>query len=291
MRSFLNVKGLNNDEVFNLINRAIYYKQNDTFYYNYKSKIIANMFFENSTRTKMSFEIAERKLGFRVLNFSAQTSSMSKGESLYDTCKTFESLGVDALVIRHSLDEYYKELGNINVKLINAGDGAGSHPSQCLLDLVTIYEQFGGFEGLKVAIVGDIKNSRVAKSNKEALERLGAKVLLVAPPIYQDSQFSEYYKLNDILDDIDVCMLLRIQHERHTKNELDFNKYRANFALKVNDYGRLKQNAIIMHPAPVNRGVEIDSELVESEKSKIFTQMKNGVFARMAILDYVFERV
>lgn len=290
MKSFLNVQSLSNDEIFALIQKAIYYKQNDKFFYAYKDKMVANMFFENSTRTKMSFEVAERKLGFRVLNFSAQTSSMSKGESLYDTCKTFESLGVDALVIRHSLDEYYKDLSGLNVKLINAGDGAGSHPSQSLLDLVTIYEQFGGFNGLKVAIVGDIKNSRVAKSNKAALERLGAKVFLAAPPIYQDKNYKDYYKLSDILSDLDVCMLLRIQHERHDKNELDFNKYRASFALKMSDYKQLKDSAIIMHPAPVNRGVEIDSELVECEKSRIFMQMKNGVYARMAILDYVFGR-
>ncbi|WP_267523917.1 aspartate carbamoyltransferase catalytic subunit [Campylobacter sp. MG1] len=289
MRNFLKMKDLGNDEVFALINRAIYYKNNDKFYTKYENKIVANLFLEDSTRTKMSFQVAENKLGCKLLNFYANTSSINKGETFYDTCKTFASLGVDALVIRHSINEYYNELIGIDTCLINAGDGSGEHPSQCLLDLVTIYEQFGTFEGLKVGIVGDIKNSRVAKSNKIALEKLGAKVFLVAPSIYQDSQFSEYYKLNEIIGDLDVCMLLRVQHERHTVKEFDLDTYRADFALKVDNYKKLKDNAIIMHPAPVNRGVEIDSCLVECEKSKIFPQMTNGVFARMAIFDYVFE--
>ena len=291
MRDYLTTKNLSNDDFYTLIKKALYYKQHDGFFKNYENQIIANLFFEDSTRTRTSFEVAELKLGFRVLNFSASSSSVNKGESLYDTCKTFESLGTSVLVIRHKQNNYFDDLVGLNAKVVNAGDGSGAHPSQCLLDLVTIYEHFNTFNGLKIAIVGDIKNSRVAKSNKDALERLGAKVFLVAPPIYQDNSYNEYYKLDEIIDEVDVCMLLRIQHERHDKNELDLEKYRKSFALTTNNYKRLKNDAIIMHPAPINREVEIDSCLVECEKSKIFTQMSNGVFARMAILDYVYERI
>lgn len=291
MRDYLTTRSLSNDDFYKLIKKALYYKNNDGFFKTYENKIIANLFFEDSTRTRTSFEVAELKLGFRVLNFSAASSSINKGESLYDTCKTFESLGTSVLVIRHKQNNYFDELKNLNAKIINAGDGSGAHPSQCLLDLMTIYEQFNTFEGLKIAIVGDIKNSRVARSNKDALERLGAKVFLVAPPIYQDLEYKDYYKLDEIINEIDVCMLLRIQHERHDKNELDLAKYRNSFALTINNYKMLKENAIILHPAPINRDVEIDSCLVECPKSRIFTQMSNGVFARMAILDYVYERI
>ncbi len=292
LKNLLKMEDLTNEEILNLIKRALDLKRGAAN--NKNNKIfVANLFFENSTRTKKSFEVAELKLGFNKIDFEVSTSSVQKGESLYDTCKTLEMIGVNILVIRHSENEYYKQLKNLNIPIVNAGDGSGEHPSQCLLDLMTIYETFGKFENLKITIAGDIKNSRVARSNQRSLTRLGAKVSFVAPEIWKDESLGEFKKFDDIVNDVDVCMLLRVQHERHTEKDTkakeSFSKeeYHKNYGLTKERYKSLKENCIIMHPAPVNRDVEIDDSLVESEKSKIFEQMKNGMFMRQAILEYI----
>lgn len=255
---------------------------------------VCNLFYENSTRTKTSFDIAERKLGLNVVPFDVSTSSVHKGESLYDTVKTLESLGVNLLVIRHNTDGYYHELKDIKMPIINGGDGKGNHPSQSLLDLMTIYQEFGKFKGLNIGIVGDVKHSRVANSNAVALRKLGAKVYFSGP----DEWFDEgaiingtYLPLDQLLGELDVVMLLRIQHERHDK-KVSFTKgsYHKKYGLTKDRAAKMKPKAIIMHPAPINRGVEIADELVESSHSRIFKQMENGVFARMAILKDVLER-
>ncbi len=289
MKNFLRIADFDKIAIENLIQKALIFKQENLFYNTYNNKIIVNLFFEDSTRTRTSFEMAELRLGFRTIGFNPQTSSTNKGESLEDTCKTMQSIGVNALVVRHFKNAFYDELKDLQIPVINAGDGSGEHPSQCLLDLLTIKEHFGYFDGLKVAIVGDISSSRVAKSNKIALEKLGAKVSLVAPSIYQDKALGDYINFDDCIEDVDVCMLLRIQHERHGDEGLSLSEYISLYSLNQARYEKLKQNSIIMHPAPVNRGVEIESHLVESPKSRIFTQMKNGVYARMAVLDYVFK--
>ncbi|MDY3375753.1 aspartate carbamoyltransferase catalytic subunit [Riemerella anatipestifer] len=254
---------------------------------------VSNLFFENSTRTKTSFDVAERKLGFNVVPFDVSTSSVNKGETLYDTVKTLESIGVDLVVIRHSQDFYFRELETINIPIINGGDGIGNHPSQSLLDLMTIYQEFKKFEGLKVGIVGDVKHSRVANSNAEALRRLGAKVYFSGPEDWFDeAEFinGTYLPIDTLVKEVDVVMLLRIQHERHgEKMKLSLDKYHQKYGLTKERATQMKPTTIIMHPAPINRGVEIDTDLVESPQSRIFKQMENGVYARMAILKQALE--
>ena len=255
---------------------------------------VSNLFFENSTRTKTSFHVAERKLGLSVIPFDVATSSVNKGETLYDTVKTLESIGINLAVIRHEHDAFYNELKNIKIPIINAGDGIGNHPTQSLLDLVTIHQEFGGFSGLKVGIVGDVQHSRVANSNAEALRKLGAKVYFSGPAKWFDEGAlvnGTYLQIDELLKEVDVVMLLRIQHERHhEKMDMALETYNKRYGLTKEKIKLLKPNAIIMHPGPINRGVEIDSDLVESEKSRIFKQMSNGVFARMAVVKHTLEK-
>lgn len=260
-----------------------------------KSEIfVSNLFYENSTRTKTSFDIAERKLGLQVVPFDVSTSSVNKGESLYDTVKTLEALGVNLVVIRHFQDAYYKELESIDLPVINGGDGKGSHPTQTVLDLLTIYQEFGKFEGLKIGIVGDVKHSRVANSNAEALRKLGAKVYFSGPSEWFDEGAiinGTFVALDDLVKEVDVLILLRIQHERHgEKMQISLDKYHKKYGLTKEREKAMKPEAIIMHPAPINRGVEIDSDLVECKRSRIFKQMENGVYARMAILKNALEK-
>ena len=290
MKHLLSMDDLSQDEIMALIDRALMIKQGDVTPFADRL-YVSNLFFENSTRTKKSFEMAQAKLGMHTIDFEVSTSSVNKGESLYDTCKTMEAIGCDALVIRHPQNEYYKELEGLNIPVINGGDGSGSHPSQSLLDLLTIYERFGKFEGLKVIIVGDILHSRVAKSNFQALTKLGAQVKFVAPAEYQDHNIPvEYVEMDEVIDQVDVCMLLRVQLERHVYNHEDIQaEYNQKYGMNPERYARLKEDAIIMHPAPINRGVEITSELVEADKSVIFQQMTNGVYMRMSILQTVLE--
>lgn len=254
---------------------------------------VSNLFFEDSTRTKTSFDLAQRKLGLHVVPFDVTASSVNKGESLYDTVKTLESLGVNLIVIRHKQDKYYEELKNIGIPVINGGDGSGNHPSQTLLDLMTIQQEFGKFKGLKIGIVGDVKHSRVANSNAEALRKLGAKVYFSGPEKWFDEGTiinGTYLSIDDLVTEVDVVMLLRIQHERHgEKMKISLESYHRKFGLTKEREKMMKKGAIIMHPAPINRGVEIAGELVECERSRIFQQMKNGVFARMAILKDALE--
>jgi aspartate carbamoyltransferase catalytic subunit len=254
-----------------------------------KPIFVANLFYEVSTRTKSSFEVAERRLGLSVIPFETSTSSVVKGETLYDTVKTLESIGINAIVIRHQQENYFNELiGKINIPIINGGDGCGHHPTQSLLDLFTIHQEFGGFEGLKVAMIGDIKHSRVARSNADALVRLGAKVVSSGPEYWFDNEIMKecpFEPIDDAISTADVVMLLRVQHERHDSAQ-GFSKgdYHRGFGLTVEREKMMKPSSIIMHPAPVNRDVEIADQLVECSRSRIFKQMENGVYIRMAVL-------
>lgn len=258
-----------------------------------KEIYVSNLFFEDSTRTKTSFDIAERKLGLQVVPFDVTSSSVNKGESLYDTVKTLQSLGVNLLVIRHKQDKFYKELKEIDLPIINGGDGTGNHPSQTLLDLMTIHQEFGKFKGLKIGIVGDVKHSRVANSNAVALRKLGAKVYFSGPEKWFDEGAminGTYLPIDQLITEVDVLMLLRIQHERHDeKMKISLDSYHKKYGLTKEREKKMRKNAIIMHPAPINRGVEIDDELVECKRSRIFKQMENGVYARMAILKNALE--
>ncbi|MCU7558027.1 aspartate carbamoyltransferase catalytic subunit [Macrococcus capreoli] len=289
MKHLHSITDLSNEAIMTTIKRAIDIKNGKVE--QFQNVYAANLFFENSTRTKCSFEVAERKLGMHVIPFETSTSSVSKGESLFDTCKTMESIGCNVLVIRHLENDYYKQLDGLNIPIVNGGDGSGQHPTQCLLDLMTIYEEYGKFEGLKVVICGDILNSRVARSNYDALTRLGAEVKFVAPDAWIDKSIpAEYVNIDDVIEEVDVCMLLRVQHERHDK-KASFTKeeYNSKYGLNEDRYNKLKDSAIILHPAPVNRDVEITSELVEAPKARIFKQMENGVYTRMSILSQVIE--
>ncbi|OFI47727.1 aspartate carbamoyltransferase [Floricoccus penangensis] len=296
LQHLVTMETLSNEEVMALVENAQEYKKTNPSAQSLKEEFVANMFFESSTRTHKSFEVAERRLGYKVVDFDASTSSVNKGETLYDTVLTMSAIGIDVCVIRHPQDSYYEELiasPTIKSSIVNGGDGSGQHPSQCLLDLMTIYEEFGHFNGLKIAIAGDLSHSRVAKSNMIMLKRLGAELYFIAPDEWHTDEFDEYGKhvqLDDIIEELDVLMLLRVQHERHHGSE-EFSeaKYNKEFGLTHERYDRLKDAAIIMHPAPVNRGVEIDDDLVESPKSRIVEQMTNGVYVRMAILDAIMN--
>lgn len=283
MKHFISVNQLTTDDIFSILELAESYREGNI----QKSEQIfaANLFFEPSTRTKMSFVVAQKKLGLEVLDFHAEVSSVQKGESLYDTARTFEAIGANILVVRHQSDDWYNEINaNINIPIINGGAGKAEHPTQCMLDLMTIYQEFGSFKDLNIAIAGDIKHSRVAHSNAQALRKLGANVYLSAAPGFEDPALDfPYITIDQAVETCDVVMLLRIQHERHDQSN-NQEHYLENFGLTKERESKMLKHAIIMHPAPINRGVEIDSDLVECERSRIFKQMNNGVYVRMAIM-------
>lgn len=283
MKNLIRLQDLSVKEINDILDTAqdiIDHKNNDKL----DNKIVANLFFEPSTRTHYSFNTAEHKLNCKVLNFAPESSSMNKGETFYDTIKVFESFGVDALVIRHKKDFWYKELlGKINVPIINAGDGKMDHPTQTLLDLLTIRQEFGSFKGLKVLICGDISHSRVAHSNYECMTKMGMEVYFSAPKNLQDPQY-QYVDFDEYLPKVDVVNMLRIQNERledSLKVQEDYNEL---YGLNSKRVSTMKPNAIIIHPAPFNRNVEINDDVVECSKSRIFKQIQNGVFVRMAVL-------
>ncbi|WP_411955564.1 aspartate carbamoyltransferase catalytic subunit [Alkalibacillus sp. S2W] len=280
---------LSNDEIHDVLQLAEQYKREERKQ-SFEGRTGALLFYEPSTRTKMSFDMACQKLNIPVLSFSEATSSVTKGESLYDTVKTVEAIGADFVVIRHPDANYFDQLTGINIPVINGGDGTGEHPTQCLLDLMTIKEQFQEFAGLTVTICGDIRHSRVARSNAFALNRLGVHVKLSAPEAWQDDTLPfPYQSIDDAVKDSDVMMLLRVQAERHD-SPVSFDHYLTSYGLTIERAERMRTNSMILHPAPVNRGVEIDSKLVESKKSFIFKQMENGVYVRQAVIDLLLNQ-
>lgn len=284
MKHFLSTKDLTTEEILKILKLAESYR---THHLKLDEQLFAaNLFYEPSTRTKMSFLVAQKKLGMETLGFQVEDSSVAKGESLYDTAKTFESIGASLLVIRHQDDNWYKDMiDNLSVPVINAGAGKGEHPTQGMLDLLTIYQEFGHFNGLNIAIVGDIKHSRVAHSNAQALQTLGANVYFAAAPGFEDRTLDfPYISIDEAVEMCDALMLLRIQHERHRGEQYDATSYHETYGLTIEREKKMRDHAIILHPAPVNRGVEIASELVECNRSRIFKQMNNGVSIRMAII-------
>lgn len=252
-------------------------------------KIVANLFFEPSTRTHYLFDVAAHKLGCETLNFNEQFSATKKSETLYDTIRTFEALAVDALVIRHPENNYYDALiDKIKIPILNSGDSSGNHPTQSLLDLLTIKEQFGNFAGLNIIIVGDIKYSCAAKTNIQIMQKLGMNVYTTGINELQTPEVvSVDFKEN--LPKIDFVMLLRYQFERFANNEQHHLDYLHNYKLTQALVTTMKPTAIIMHPAPFNRGIEIDDYVVECKQAKIFDQMANGVFVRMALLNNILS--
>ena len=282
--SLLRIRDLSKDELMGILMDAQLFGASQKDWQLPQRRLVANLFFEPSTRTHYSFASAEHQLGCCVEDFTAAGSSVEKGESLYDTVKTFESVGYDAVVIRHRQDEYFRELEGIEIPIINAGDGAGNHPTQCLLDLLTLYQEFGRIEGIRLAIIGDIQHSRVASSNREAMELLGGEWVFSGPPQWQREGYP-YMPIDEAVEWADAVMMLRIQHERHASAmQMSKAEYLQRYGLTKERASRMKPHAIIMHPAPVNRDVEIDSDLVESPKSRIFKQMSNGVLIRKAAI-------
>ena len=262
-----------------------------------RGRTVVNLFFEDSTRTRISFEAAAKRLSADVINFSAKGSSLSKGESLKDTALTLQAMGADAVIIRHGSSGAPHQLARqrwMSGAVINAGDGTHEHPTQALLDAFTIRrhlkENNGDLNGVRVAIVGDVLHSRVARSNVLLLKKLGAEVVLVAPPTLlpvgvESWKVKVSYSIDDVISDVDVVMMLRVQRER--MDDLFFpteREYSRNFGLNFERIQSMKEKAIVMHPGPMNRGLEISADGADSARSVIVEQVTNGVSVRMAVL-------
>ncbi|MDH6349760.1 aspartate carbamoyltransferase catalytic subunit [Brevibacillus sp. FSL K6-0770] len=291
----IGLKDLSKQQLVQLLDRAQYWaarpsEQADIL----RGRFVANLFFEASTRTRFSFEVAQKRLGAHVLNFIPETSSTVKGETVYDTIRTLEAMGVEAAVIRTKKEGLLQELAQtVDMKLVNAGDGTNEHPTQCLLDLLTMKQQFGMLEGLTVAIIGDLRHSRVLGSHLHAMPKLGINLLLAGPPAMMPADIPQGVKvvsMEEAIQTSDVVMMLRVQLERHTESlYTSKEEYHKAFGLTLERATMMKQGAVIMHPAPVNRGVEIHTDLVECETSLIQKQVTNGVAARMAVLETLLK--
>jgi aspartate carbamoyltransferase catalytic subunit len=256
-----------------------------------RGRTVVNLFFEDSTRTRTSFEVAAKRLSADVINFSAKGSSVSKGESLKDTALTLEAMGSDAVVVRHSASGAPHRLATwIRGSVVNAGDGTHEHPTQALLDAYTMRRRTGRLEGLSVAIVGDVLHSRVARSNVLLLSTLGAEVTLVAPPTLLPVGVASWpchlsYDLDAVIPKSDVVMMLRVQHERMQGGFFPTTReYSRRYGLDARRMAALPDEAIVMHPGPMNRGVEIAAEVADSVRSTIVEQVANGISVRMAVL-------
>jgi len=252
---------------------------------------VATMFFEPSTRTRLSFERAARALSADVLTFAPATSSVTKGESLKDTALTLRAMGADLMVVRHSATGAAHRVAQwVDVPVVNAGDGAHQHPTQAILDSLTLRRHFGKLDGLHVGIVGDIRHSRVARSGLQAFSTLGARVTLIAPPTLLPLDMTGWpvevaHDFDDVLADLDVVYLLRIQQERGGATGFtSLPEYVRRFGLDDARFARLRPEAVVMHPGPMNRGVEISPHVADSSRTLILDQVRNGVAARMAVL-------
>ncbi|MCX7703084.1 MAG: aspartate carbamoyltransferase catalytic subunit [Planctomycetota bacterium] len=256
-----------------------------------RGKVVVNLFFEPSTRTRISFELAASRLSADVVNFEEVSSSGVKGETLKDTARNIEAMGVDIVVVRHKAAGAAKLLADsLSASVLNAGDGAHEHPTQGLLDIFTIMQKKGRLQGITVAIVGDISHSRVARSDIWGLTKLGAKVILVAPPTLVSRQFEKLgceisFNIDEVLERADVVNMLRIQRERQEGGLFpSLREYTRLFGLTTARLKRAKPDVLIMHPGPLNRGVEISAEVADSSKSVILEQVTNGLAVRMAVM-------
>ena len=257
-----------------------------------RGRTVCNLFYEASTRTRISFELAAKRLSADVINFSADNkSSVAKGESFKDTAWTLEAMGVDAIIVRHGASGAPHQLAQwVKASVINAGDGRHEHPTQALLDLFSIRRRFKDLEGLEVAIVGDVVNSRVARSNVKGLIEMGAGVTLVGPPTLVPKAVSAWgarieHDLDQVIADVDICYLLRVQKERQAEQLFPSDReYAACWGLDSKRLSRMKPEALVMHPGPLNRGVEISAEASESHRAIILDQVSNGLAVRMSLL-------
>jgi aspartate carbamoyltransferase catalytic subunit len=256
-----------------------------------RGRVVVNAFFEDSTRTRTSFALAAQRLSADIIDFSEKTSSTSKGETLIDTARNIEAMGIDVMVIRHQAAGSAELLSrSLRCSVVNAGDGAHEHPTQGLLDAYTMRERFGKLDGLKVAIVGDIANSRVARSNLWALTKLGAEVIFVGPPTLCPKSFEQLgakvvHDFDAIIGEVDVINMLRVQFERIKSSQFpSVREFTHFFGLTWDRFQRCKKDVFIMHPGPMNRGIEIQSDIADGPQSGILTQVTNGLAVRMAVL-------
>jgi aspartate carbamoyltransferase catalytic subunit len=256
-----------------------------------RGRVVVNLFFEDSTRTRNSFSLAANRLSADIIEFTKKDSSVSKGETLLDTAKNLEAMGIDIVVIRHSAGGAPRFLSrNINACVVNAGDGFCEHPTQGLLDVYTIRKIKGTLEGLKIAIVGDIAHSRVARSDMWAMTKLGAEVTFVGPPTLMPTEVGRLpvkvsYSLDEVIEKVDVINMLRIQFERLGGNPFpSIREYSHYFGLTVERMKRAKSDILVMHPGPINRGLEMESEVADGRNSVILEQVTNGLAVRMAVL-------
>ncbi|BCD67530.1 aspartate carbamoyltransferase catalytic subunit [Nitratiruptor sp. YY09-18] len=288
-KHLISTKDLTKQQIEEIFTRAKRFLQNEPEKL-LANKLIITIFFENSTRTRSSFEVAAKRLGAEVVSLDVSKSSTKKGETLFDTAANLDAMGPHAIVVRHKSAGVPNILARyVCASLINGGDGAHAHPTQALLDLFTIKQYIPDVEGKKIAIVGDIKNSRVANSNIELLQRFGMEVILVAPPHFlPKTSLRSTYSLQDVIDEVDVIMSLRTQTERH--------KYPIYASLK--DYGSeycitkdliANRNIMILHPGPVHRNIDISDEVLADPRCKVLEQVKNGVAVRMAVLDLLIN--
>lgn len=289
MKGIHAISEMNAGEIERLLSLATEFKSGKATRKNLSGRTVALFFSENSTRTKLSFTLAAQKLGARVLDLNESTSSVAKGESLLDTSKTLEAMGADCIVIRHQesgITRYLQQ--NLQIPIVNAGDGWSEHPSQCLLDLLTISE-YKKFAGLKVVIAGDILHSRVARSDAEALRKLGATVSFTGPKTLMPPK-TEKAPWPESLKATDVLILLRIQKERQDQGLLpSLSEYHKLYGLTAEYLEMLPTDSLILHPGPVNRGVELADAVLDNPRCKILNQVENGVFARMALLYAAIE--
>ena len=294
-KDLLGIQELTPDEITFLLDTAAAFKQvgerSIKKVPSLRGKTLVNLFIEPSTRTRTSFELAAKRLSADVININTTTSSIAKGETLKDTALNLQALNADIIVIRHSSAGAPHFLAKfLKASVINAGDGAHEHPTQALLDAFTIREKKGNIAGLNVTILGDILYSRVARSNIWLLTKLGARVTLAGPSTLVPRVFEQFgcrvtYDIEEAIRDADVINLLRIQHERQRKTMFpSTGEYTAMFGLNKDRFARTKPDALIMHPGPINRGVEIDSEIADCSRSVILEQVTNGLAVRMAVL-------
>lgn len=292
MKHFITTNDLEKDEILKIFKDAKRYLNNEESGKELAGKTVMTLFFENSTRTRSSFEMALNRLGAKVIHLDIAKSSASKGETLLDTAYNLKSIGADAFIIRHSDAGVPLKLSkniNRNSSVINAGDGSFAHPTQAMLDLFTIMQYFPEPKGKRIAIVGDIKNSRVANSNIQLLSRFGLDITLVAPPHFLPNiDIKKAHNISDVIDEVDIIMSLRTQTERHNQpSYASLKDYAKDFCITEDLIG--DKNIILMHPGPVNRNIDISDGMMNDSRSKVLEQVQNGVVVRMAILKYVLE--
>jgi aspartate carbamoyltransferase catalytic subunit len=300
-QGLLGIQGIERPEIEAILDRAKYFQplQNESFKRldTLRGKMVVNLFFEASTRTRISFEIAAKRLGADAVSISASGSSVSKGESLVDTLNTLAAMRPDAIVMRHAASGAPHFLSRyLPTPIVNAGDGTHEHPTQALLDARTILDRLGRLEGLRVAIIGDIAHSRVARSNVHLLSKFGADIVLCGPASLLPRELSRIapgvtleHNIREAIRDADVIMMLRVQLERQHESSYPAGEYFRFYGLRLEHMELAKPNVIVMHPGPINRGREISSDVADSQRSVILNQVENGISVRMAVLEKILQ--